>query len=134
MGPGGRIAAALAGVALLVGFFLPWLDVGLGGVGQASGLDMVIKAEGFSALRVALCLVPLAGAALLAAALKGGVLAARVSLVVGLALLGYGLYQVGKSFFAVTGLGLWLVIAATVVAVVAPLAGGSRPARGPGGP
>lgn len=130
MGAGGRLAAGLAGAALLIGFFLPWLDVGgLLGAGQASGFDMVLKADGFSVLRAALTAIPVAGAVLAAAALKGGVLAARVSLLVGLALLGFGVYQVGKSFLSVTGPGLWLVIGATLAAIVAPLASGrGRPA------
>lgn len=130
MGRGGRLAAGLAGAALLIGFLLPWLDVGgLFGATKASGLDMALEAKGVSVLRVVLVVVPVSGATLVAAALKGGVLAARVSLVVGLALLGFGIYQVGKSFLAVTGLGLWLVIGATLVAIVAPLAsGGGKPA------
>jgi hypothetical protein len=127
------VAAGLAGAALVAGFFLPWLDTGLGGSGLASGLDMVLKANGLSPLRVVLALVPLAGLALVAAAVKGGALATRTSLIVGLALLGYGTYQVGRSFIEITGLGLWLVIAGTVVAVVAPLVGrGAKAASGGG--
>ena len=129
MNPVGRTAAGVAGAALLIGFFLPWLDVGLGGLGAASGLDMVVKGNGLSAVRVVLGLVPLAGAVLLAAAIKGGAALPKVSLAVGLGLLGYGVYQVGRSFLAITGLGLWLVIAAAIVALVAPLVARNEKAR-----
>lgn len=117
----GRTMMGAAGGALLAGFFLPWIDLGMGGAAQASGLDMVTNGYGWSSARLVVLLVPIAGALLLAAAVKGVPALRKISLVTGLGFLAYGVVQTVRTFFAVTGFGLWLVIAAALVALATPL-------------
>jgi hypothetical protein len=116
-----RLVMGIVGVALLVGFFMPWVDAG--GVASASGWELVdaMRGEGWTSTRVVLALVPLAGAALLGAALLKARWLELLSVGTGLGLCAFGTYKVVRVFFAVSGVGLWMVVAAAVLAVMVPL-------------
>jgi hypothetical protein len=109
-----RTFIAVAGLALLAGFFLPWIS--FGGLG-ASGWFFANNA-GSSAF---IWLVPVGGLAMFATAITGSRYAKATSAVVGLALVGYAVVKTVHSFFATTGIGLWLVIAAALAALALPL-------------
>jgi hypothetical protein len=114
-----------AGVALVVGFFLPWLDAG--GLFGVSGWDFVSEASGIDFLtKVILCLVPLMGAALAIAGLGGGKPAANTAMVAGASILGYTFYKVAWVFFKASGVGLWLVLGAALLALIYGLASKSK--------
>lgn len=108
-----------AGLTLIVGFFLPFISLGPGA--EATGWDIVRNGEGLGLARIAVFLVPFLGAALITAGLAGAK-SARLSLVTGLAILCYPAYEIASVFFAITGVGLWLVLAAGLVLTVAGLA------------
>jgi len=114
-----RTWMGLAGAMLIVGFFLPWIDPG--GFGTASGLDMVRADFGWSFARLMLLAIPFAGAGLLAAAVTRSPHAKRISVGIGLAFIGYGVYKTVQAFFAITGIGLWITIAAALLAIAVPL-------------
>lgn len=110
-----------AGVALVVGFFLPWLDAG--GILGVSGWDFVTENSGIDFLtKVILVMVPLLGVALAIAGLGGGKAAGNMALVTGAAILGYTFYKVAWVFFKASGVGLWLVLGAAVLALIFGLA------------
>lgn len=118
----GRLLIGIAGLTLLVGFFLPWVDVG--GMGfrmQASGYFAVRSSHAFGMIEAVMLAVPLGGIAMMVAAFKSARAARIVSLSCGLGLAGYSAYKIVSTFFAVTGWGLWLVIAAGAFAMVGPL-------------
>jgi hypothetical protein len=116
----GQTALVLSGLALVVGFFLPWVDVG--GIFTVSGFSMVWRAEGAGTTRLLLGLVPLVGALLAVAGLTGSRKTTGIALAAGGGILGYFIYSFTRAFFATTGIGLWLVLAAASVALVAGLA------------
>jgi hypothetical protein len=106
------------GLALVAGFFLPWVSVG--GFIKVSGWDMVAHGDGFSQLAIAL--IPLTGLVLVVAAL-GNARAARASaFFVGGGILTYFVGSTAWAFLKTTGLGLWLVLAAAIVALGVGLA------------
>jgi hypothetical protein len=114
-----RLWIGIAGAALLVGFFLPWLDTGFG---SASGLQIVRGTTGASLWRFMMLLAPAGGLAMIAFALGDRWKAARMtSLVTGAALVVYGAVQTVRLFFGVTGIGLWLVIGGAAAAALVPL-------------
>jgi hypothetical protein len=113
-----------AGAALVVGFFLPWLD--LGRVIGMSGWDMVRSGHASTWTKVVLALVPLLGAGLAFAGLGGGKRAANAALVAGGAIVGYTTYKVAYGFFKTTGIGLWLVLTAAAVALIVGLVNRSK--------
>jgi hypothetical protein len=68
-----------------------------------------------------MALVPVFGLAMLASVFMSARAMRISSLVAGVSLVGYGVYKVVDTFLRVTGWGLWLVIAAALVALAAPL-------------
>jgi hypothetical protein len=114
-----RRAIFLSGLALVVGFFLPWLD--LGGPFRASGFDAVWNANGITAFRVMMLMVPIGGLAMMLSAAIQSRYARLISLGTGACLGAFGVYKALELFFRVTGWGLWIVLAAATVAVLAPL-------------
>lgn len=114
-----RLWIGIAGAALLVGFFLPWVDTGFG---SASGIQIVRGTSGASLWRLMVLLAPAGGLAMIAFAVGDRWKAARTtSLVTGAALVVYGAIQTVRLFFGITGIGLWLVIAGAVAAALVPL-------------
>jgi hypothetical protein len=109
----------VAGLALVVGFFLPWIDLGIGP--RASGLDVVRHATDSGFFRWMVLAVPVLGLAMVLTGATGSRHARVVSLATGFVLVGYGVFKTVHTFFAVSGFGLWLVIAAGCAALVVPL-------------
>ncbi|HEY3500629.1 MAG TPA: hypothetical protein VGK73_38310 [Polyangiaceae bacterium] len=112
-----RAVFVLCGAALLAGFFMPWFK--LGNLLQVSGMGLVFtqgEAVGMlsGANRFLLVAVPLLGALLV----LGGALGWRVTFwiaVIGASIiLLYGLFTVMGLFISSTGLGMWLVIVASI--------------------
>ncbi len=118
----GRLLIGIAGLTLLVGFFLPWIDVGSSMIRvQVSGFNAVRASNTFGGLEAMMIAVPIAGLAMMIGAFASTRAARIASLVAGLTLGGFTGWKIVSTFFAVTGWGLWLVIAAGMCAVVAPM-------------
>lgn len=114
-----RGVALVAGIALIVGFFLPWRQAtGLDAV-SISGLDIVTKGllVDENTRYVALA-VPLCGLVLLVGGYVGRTTALVVSLIAGLSLVLVGAWQVLTYLAQSIGLGLWITAAAAFVAVI----------------
>ncbi|MBI2391679.1 MAG: hypothetical protein HYV09_18970 [Deltaproteobacteria bacterium] len=120
-----RTLLLVTGAALLVGFFLPWVDLGFGPT--ISGFAVARHAPSGALLQMMLWLVPIGGLAMIVTAATGSRHARLTSVLVGLGLVGYAVVKTVHAFFATTGLGLWLVIAASVGALAVPLL--TRPER-----
>ena len=114
----GRIIAFACGCALLVGFFLPWIEVG--GLGQikASGLEILKQEQLPDRFRIMLLMCPICGVLLVASAFGKKLLTALAAFFIGAGVLGYPLYYIFKFLRQTTGLGLWLVIGAGIVSFV----------------
>ncbi len=116
-----RAVFLLCGLALLIGFFLPWVTAGtaieLSGLGLIfSGGDVVQAISGSG--RFLLVMVPLLGAVLIV----GAVTARRWTVWVGTigagALLLFGIFHVILLFMSSTGLGMWLVVFSSLSTLV----------------
>ena len=114
-----RMVTIVAGLALVVGFFLPWIDLGIGP--NASGLDVVRHTNGASFFRLMVLAVPIGGVAMAFCAFTNSKYTKLVSVLTGLTLVGYGIAKIVQTFFAISGFGLWLVIAASFAALAVPL-------------
>ena len=110
----------VAGLALVFGFFMPWIDI-LGLV-NASGWDLVRDDHLGLGTRAVIGLCPVAGGALAFAAFNKSENAAWIALASGLGVLGYTGFKVAYAFTKITGWGLWLVLAAGGVSLVLGLA------------
>lgn len=119
-----RVWMGIAGVGLVVGFFLPWLDLGVAG---ASGWD-IVRSDLFSLTSVILLLCPLLGVALAIAAFGKQKEAAAVSIAAGGGVLGYTFYKLAWGFVKISGVGLWMVLGAAAAALVLGLS--ARRTRG----
>lgn len=108
---------ALVGLASLVAFFMPFLD--LGGLVSASGWEILVGDHTDLTTRIALISLTLGSLSLIVAGATGSNGARLVGFGFGAGVLGFMGYQVVKFFFATTGLGLWLTMGAAVVALVA---------------
>src|SRR5581483_770842 len=115
MGKRGQTALVVAGLALMVGFFLPWIDIG--GMITASGWTIVWRAEGATTTRLLLGLVPFIGAALAIAGVTASRKTTGIALAAGGGILAYFAWSFARGFFATTGLGLWLVIGGAIAAL-----------------
>jgi len=114
-----RVIMTVAGIAILVGFFMPWFD--FQDIQDGSGFEILRKGD-LSSLWLAVLLVVPAGGLLLGAAGVSGVRFARyLSLLVGAVILGYGSYRFFQIFFASTGPGVWLVITGGLIALIVGL-------------
>jgi hypothetical protein len=119
-----RVLLGVSGLAMLVGFFLPWLKVGtlltISGFGLvfATG-DVVNVISGAS--RFMLVVVPLLGFLLVLGALLGYRLTQWVALAGATAILGFGLARVLELFVTSTGLGMWLVIFSALSCLIVSL-------------
>ena len=112
-----RKVVLFCGLALVAGFFLPWISVG--GVFKVSGWDMVLHGDG---LQLAIALIPLTGLGLIGAALGDGRGARAAAFFVGGGILVYFVGSTAWAFLRTTGVGLWMVLGAAVVALTAGLA------------
>ena len=114
-----NIWIAGAGLTLMVAFFLPWFDLGLGQ--GASGWDIARASELASLTRLAVVLTPILGLLMVVSGLAASQNAGRLSVGTGSAILGFTAYKIVDAFVTVSGVGLWLVLGAGLVAVVAGL-------------
>ena len=103
------------GVAAVVAFFLPFLD--LGGLIQASGFDVLVGDGASWTLRLALLGLPVGGLALIVAGATGSPRARLAALAFGGGVYGYLGVQLVRAFFATTGVGLWLTLLAAAAAL-----------------
>lgn len=116
-----RTYLGVAGLVLVVGFFLPWIDVG--GVLGLSGWDLVRDPHMLDpATRVILALCPVLGGALALAAFSRSPRAGTLARIAGAGVLGYTSFKVAYVFVKITGWGLWLVLAAACFALIGGLA------------
>jgi hypothetical protein len=100
---------AAGGLAILAGFVAPWADHSLFSVLRSGfGDDWTVRV---------LWLVPLAGLAGLASAVAGN-LGPKLAAASGIAVYGAFLYVIGSVAWAVFGLGAWLALGASTVALV----------------
>ncbi|HBQ19428.1 MAG: hypothetical protein RLO52_26185 [Sandaracinaceae bacterium] len=113
-----------AGLAAVVSFFLPFLD--LGGLVSASGWEIMVAEHVPWTMRAALIALPLGGLAMLIAGATGSDKARLVGFGFGAGVFGYLGFQMVKVFFATTGMGLWLTLAAAVAALAVAVGGKSR--------
>ena len=111
-------ALAIPGIALVVAFFMPWIDI-LGAVG-ASGFDIATETE--SSKRFLLWAVPVLGAVLAFTALADSKSARSAGLVAGLAVIGPTFYYLGKAMLFGTSWGLWMVVAGAIAMIAMSLA------------
>jgi len=116
-----RKVILLCGVALVAGFFLPWISAG--GFFKVSGWDMVAHGDTFSLL---LALIPLTGLGLIGASLGDGRAARGAAFFVGGGILVYFVGSTAWAFLKTTGVGLWMVLGASFVALTAGLASRRR--------
>lgn len=115
-----RAAFLLCGLALTIGFFLPWATVGtaieLTGAGLVfSGGDVVQALSGSG--RFILFLVPLLGVGLVVGAVMGHRATPWVAALGAGALLVFGVINVILLFISTTGLGMWMVVFASLGAL-----------------
>lgn len=108
-------ALVATGVAAVVAFFLPFLD--LGGLIQASGFDVLVGEGASWTLRLALLALPVGGVALIVAGATGSPKARLTALAFGGGVYGYLGFQLVRAFFATTGVGLWLTLLAAAAAL-----------------
>jgi len=114
-----RTLLVVTGIALLAGFFLPWVDLGY--AARISGFEVARHGPSGGLFSTMLWLVPLGGIAMIATAMSNSRYARLTSVLVGLALVGYAVVKTVHAFFATTGLGLWLVIVGALAALLVPL-------------
>ena len=115
-----RIALAAAGLGLVVGFFLPWIR--LGDVLVLSGLGMALTGgEAIEALagplRGIVFIVPIAGVAMLAIAIRGARAIAVTGLAGGLLVFASGVITLIRAFLDSTGAGMWVVVISALTAI-----------------
>lgn len=119
-----RIVLGTAGLLLVVGFFLPWVQIDRE---MRSGLELVVETDPDvrelvdDTQRWVLLVIPVLGAALTAIGFLGLRGSSAAGTIVGLLLLAYGFVTVVLLFFQRTGLGLWLIVTATILAFGAGL-------------
>ena len=120
-----RVILGLAGLLLIVGFFLPWLKLADEG-GTVSGIDLVMAngevaraLVGDGAQRWILLLIPGFGAALSAVGFMGIRYSGQISAGLGVLIVGYGMVTLVIFFFQRTDYGLWLILGGSFIAVTA---------------
>jgi hypothetical protein len=124
-----RIIFVVCGLALLVGFFLPWFK--LGNLLQVSGMGLIFtQGEAVGMLsgpnRFLLVAVPVLGFLLVLGAGFGLRVTPWVAVVGACIILLYGLFTVMQLFISSTGFGMWLVILASIAALGIGLFGVGR--------
>ena len=124
-----RVIVLLAGLGLLVGFFLPWLR--FGEVAAVSGLSLMVSSgAAVDALagpaRGLLILIPACGATLIACSVWGPRAAVIAALGSGSVILFFGLFTLARIFIETVGSGMWTVVGSALLAIGAGIAGVAR--------
>lgn len=126
-----RVLLLLAGVGLLIGFFLPWVNLE---AVQVSGFNLLVTSgRAVDALAGPnsefLVMIPLMAIALIASALFRPRLAVWVGFATGITIIFYGLYTLMRTFLGTTGSGVWITVGASLLALLVGVVGFSRSAR-----
>ena len=108
------------GAAIVLGFFLPWIDVG--GAVKVSGWDFVREGSLAWHTRLLLAMCPIAGLSLAISGFTRARGAANLAIATGIGIIGYVVYKMAYGFIKLTGVGLWMVLAAAAVALIVGLA------------
>jgi hypothetical protein len=116
-----RVLLGATGAGLLLGFFLPWVK--LGTMVSLSGLNLALTGgqaiESLSGpFGLIVFVVPLAGVALLFGAVRGYRRLEWLGLVSGCIIFGVGIFTLVRVFLGSTGMGMWLVAAASMAAIM----------------
>ena len=110
--------AKVSGLALVVGFFLPWQQATSLDAISVTGFDIVMKGLLDSGARAAVMTVPALGLVLLGLAYLGRRASLVGGLLVGVTLLLVGTIQTLQYLAQSIGIGLWVVAAASFLALV----------------
>jgi len=114
-----RGALTVSGIALLIGFFLPWIDIG--DVANINGFELVSGPNLPVWQRYMLAVCPIVGLALVGSGVVGFKGARWVGVGAGSIVLLYGIFTVGYIVFHMLDAGLWIVLAGALVALVSGL-------------
>jgi hypothetical protein len=114
-----RSVLAIAGLGLVVGFFLPWIRLGdvltLSGLGMAlTGGEAIETLAG--PLRGVVLIVPIAGLVMLATAIRGSRAIGVTGLACGLLVFASGVLTLIRAFLDSTGAGMWVVVISAITA------------------
>lgn len=114
-----RVLCFLAGLGLLLGFFLPWFR--LADLAVVSGISLMLTSGAMvEALtgpsRGMLILIPVCGAALVATSVFVPRASAVAALGSGAVILLFGLFTLARVFLQTVGAGMWLVVASSLLA------------------
>lgn len=121
-----RVLLSLCGLTLLIGFFLPWIH--LGKLVEVSGFTLTVSGGEVVDMvsgphRVVPLAVPALGVLLVVGAVMGHRLVQWIAVVTGIVVLGYGFFTLLRFFLDTTGIGIWLVAAASLVSLGTGLLG-----------
>lgn len=124
-----RAIVFLAGLGLLVGFFLPWLR--FGEIAAVSGLSLMVSSgTAVDALtgpsRGLLILIPACGAAMIGTSFLGPRFSIVAALASGVAILVFGMITLARVFLETVGSGMWIVVVSALMAIGAGIAGIAR--------
>lgn len=108
-----------AGIGIVGGFFLPWLDLPV--LGNVSGWDILHSSLVSDGTRTAIGLWLVLGVALVATASISRRATTMLSVASGAAILGFTFYWLAQFFADVIGIGLMLVLGGGAVALVCGL-------------
>ncbi|MGD8861013.1 MAG: hypothetical protein PVI30_13480 [Myxococcales bacterium] len=115
-----RVVLGIAGLGLLLGFFMPWLQ--LGSVMSVSGFGLVVSGgemveEMSGPHRGLLVVIPASALLLFMAAVRGHWIAVWLGIGTGAAVLAYGFYTLLRLFLDSTGMGMWIVVLSALLAL-----------------
>lgn len=110
--------ALLSGLALVVAFFLPWIEATDLNLRSLTGLQIVLDGDMQASTRAAVFAVPMLGLVLLVAGYVGRRSALFVGLLAGISLTLVGAWQTLSYLAESIGAGLWVVAAASMLALI----------------
>lgn|GEM_PF-2062043 len=113
-----RGVALISGVALVVAFFLPWIQATEFNLRTMTGLEILLSSDMTSQTRAAVSAVPSLGIILLIAGYVGRKAALFVGLLAGITLVLVGAWQIGTYLAESIGAGLWVVAGASLLALI----------------
>lgn len=118
-----RVLLVCAGVGFVIGFFLPWFNMGGAAI---SGLNLlVLQGDAVEFItapqRILMFSVPMFGAALLVTGFIGHRIALWLALCGAVVVVGGGVYTLIKLFFGATGMGMWIVVGSALLALAVAL-------------
>ncbi len=116
-----RVLIGATGLAMLVGFFLPWVRRQLEEGDETvllSGLSLLQQDSLAGTPSIAVIVVPVLGTALAAIAFTGFRYTAYVAIGVSVLLFGYAAYVLFQLFVAHTGMGLWITTGAAFLSLL----------------